>query len=83
MVEALPEPLEFTTAKDKESLTAVERVTLDFYLKGYRFSDEFIVVPGLSEPLLIGAATLQKWRLKLDFEAEDILIDPKVTRLRL
>ncbi len=82
-IEPLPEPMDFSTAKDGETLTATERIVLNFYLEGYRFSDEFMLIPGLSEPVIIGAATLQKWRLKLDFEADEVIIDPRVTHLRL
>jgi len=82
-IEPLPEPMDFGTAKEGETLTATERVILNFYLDGYRFSDEFMLIPGLSEPAVIGAATLQKWRLKLDFEADEVIIDPRVTHLRL
>jgi len=82
-IEPLPEPMDFGTAKEGETLTATERVSLNFYLDGYRFSDEFMLIPGLSEPAIIGAATLQKWRLKLDFEAGKVIIDPRVTHLRL
>jgi len=42
-----------------------------------------MVIPGLSDPVIIGAATLQKWRMKLDFENDEIIIDPRVTKLRL
>jgi hypothetical protein len=42
-----------------------------------------MVLENLSEKVIIGAATLQKWRLKLDFEKEDVIIDPKVTKLYL
>jgi len=80
---SLPEPMDFSTATDGEHVTAHERVSLNFYLDGYRFSDEFMLIPGLSEPVLIGAATLQKWRMKLDFEADEVIIDPRVTKLRL
>jgi hypothetical protein len=82
-VEPLPEPMDFGTAKEGGTLTATERIALNFYLDGYRFSDEFMLIPGLSEPVVIGAATLQKWRLKLDFEADEVIIDPRVTHLRL
>ncbi len=90
-IEPLPEPMDFGTAKacpersrrDGETLTATERVSLNFYLDGYRFSDEFMLIPDLSEPAIIGAATLQKWRMKLDFEADEVIIDPRVTHLRL
>lgn len=79
----LPEPREFSTAKEGEKVTAHGRVSLDFHINGYRFSDEFMLIPSLSEPVIIGAATLQKWRMKLDFEAVDVVIDPRVTKLRL
>jgi hypothetical protein len=29
------------------------------------------------------AATLEKWRMKLDFEHDEVIIDPRVTHLRL
>lgn len=79
----LPEPMDFGTAKNGEKVTAKERVSLNFYIDGYRFSDEFMLIEDLSEPVIIGAATLQKWRLKLDFDNDEVVIDPKVTKLRL
>jgi hypothetical protein len=79
----LPESMDFGTAKEGETLTATERVSLNFYLDGYRFSDEFMLIPGLSEAVIIGAKTLQGWRMKLDFEADTVIIDPRVTHLRL
>ncbi len=79
----LPEPMEFGTAEENRKLIATERVLLNFYIDGYRFSDEFMLIPGLSEPVLIGAKTLQAWRMKLDFETEEVIIDPRVTKLRL
>jgi hypothetical protein len=65
----LPRPKVFGTAKDSGQLTAKERVSLDFEIGDYRFSDEFMLISELSEPVIIGAATLQKWRMKLDFSA--------------
>ena len=49
----------------------------------YRFSDEFMVIEGLPNGIIIGAKTLHAWRLKLDFERDQIIIDLKVTRLWL
>ena len=83
MIEALPEPMEFTTAEEGRNLQAKEAVRLNFYLDGYRFSDEFMLIPGLSETVIIGAKTLQAWRLKLNVETDEVIIDPKVTKLRL
>jgi len=82
-VEPLPEPKVFATAEDGRQLIARERVSLDFLLDGYRLSDEFMLIEGLSERVIIGSATLQKWRMKLDFEHDEVIIDPRVTKLRL
>jgi hypothetical protein len=45
--------------------------------------DEFLVVPGLSEEVIIGASAMQKWRLKLDFEYDRVIVDPSVAKLIL
>ena len=79
----LPGPLSLETVEEGRTVKVKEAVRLDFHLDGYRFSDEFIVIPGLSSQPIIGAATMQKWRFKLDFEADEVIIDPRVTRLRL
>ncbi len=79
----LPASLQFETAKEGEKLEVKERVVLDFYIEGIRLSDEFLIVDELSEDAIIGAATLQKWRLKLDFEQDRVLVDQMVTRLML
>ncbi len=83
IVVPLPEPMDFGTAEEGRHLRAEAAVRLNFYVDGYRFSDEFMLIPGLSEAAIIGAATLQKWRMKLDFEADEVIIDPRVTHLRL
>lgn len=58
-------------------------VRLDFYINDVLLSDEFLVVPGLSEEAIIGAATLQKWRIKLNFEYDTVEVDPKVAKMQL
>jgi len=42
MVERLPKPMVLNAARNGDRLEAKEVVRLDFYLEGYRFSDEFI-----------------------------------------
>jgi hypothetical protein len=37
----------------------------------------------LSEEIIIGAATMQKWRIKLDFEHDTVWVDPKVAKMQL
>ncbi|MDT7906700.1 MAG: retropepsin-like aspartic protease [Candidatus Calescibacterium sp.] len=79
----LTRPIRLITAQEKNYMEVKERVVLDFYLSGYRFSDEFLIIENLSEKVIIGAKTMQAWRLKLDFEKEDIIIDPRVTEIQL
>ncbi|WP_276505052.1 hypothetical protein [Terrimonas pollutisoli] len=71
------------TASEGHFIEINERVTLDFYINDILLSDEFLVVPSLSEEAIIGAATLQKWRIKLDFEHDKVEVDPKVAKLQL
>jgi hypothetical protein len=72
-----------STASIGHYIEIKERVTLDFYIDDILLSDEFLVVPGLSEDAIIGVATLQKWRMKLDFEHDRVIVDPKLATMRL
>ena len=72
-----------STASEGHFIEIKERVTLDFYIDDVLLSDEFLLVPGLSEEAIIGAATLQKWRIKMDFEHDTVTVDPKVAKLQL
>ncbi len=79
----LPDPIEVETADKGHYIRINESVRLDFYLNGLRLTDEFMVVPGLSEEAIIGATTMQKWRIKLDFEHDEIITDTRANRLIL
>jgi len=81
--EPLPDPLDVETASYGNFIRIVDRVGLDFYIDGLRMTDEFMVVPNLSESVIIGATTIQKWKIKLDFEHDTIILDPRVTKLKL
>ncbi len=76
-------PMRLATASDNTYMEINNRSTLDFYHEDVRLSDEFLVVPGLSEEVIIGAYTMQKWRLKLDFEHDSVIVDPRVAKLIL
>lgn len=56
---------------------------LDFYLNGFCLTDEFMIAPGLSEEAIIGATTLQKWKIKLDSEYDEVIVDSRVAKLKL
>jgi hypothetical protein len=73
-------PLEVATASQGTYLKISERITPDFYIDDIRMSDEFMVVPNLSKDAIIGVTTLQKWRIKLDFEHDTVIIDPKIAK---
>ena len=71
------------TASENHFIEITQVIRLDFYIHDILLSDEFLLVPGLSEEAIIGAATLQKWRIKLDFEHDTVIVDPKVAKLQL
>ena len=76
-------PRRISTADKDHYMEMKEVVILTFYIKGYRFETHFFLVPELAEEVIIGATTLQQWRFKLDFEKEEVIIDPRVTRMRI
>jgi hypothetical protein len=71
------------TASEGHFIQVKEAIRVDFYLNDVLLSDEFLLVPGLSEEAIIGAATMQKWRIKLDFEHDTVHVDPKVAKMEL
>lgn len=84
---ALPDPENwiFETARAGDEIHATHRITLDFrfYDSDARFSDEFIVFDDAAEEVIIGTATMQKWRIGLDFENEQIVYRKTARRLRV
>ena len=82
-LEKMRKPLEVATASEGIYLRIEYRIVLDFYYNDIRLSDEFMVIPNLSEEAILGVNTLQKWRIKLDFEHDQVIVDPKVAKLQL
>lgn len=89
LAETLEAPVKIKRAIDahsasKEAVVKIrKRVTLDFYWNDVRMSDEFLVVPGLQEDIILGGTTLQKWRIKIDFAKDSIVVDPRVAKVTL
>lgn len=81
--EMLPNPRFVLTASEGHRIEVTHRVTVDFWINDVMVSDEFLLVPGLTEETVIGAATMQKWRIKLDFEHDTVHVDPKVMKMQL
>ncbi len=55
------------TASEGHYIIIKEKILLDFCIEDILLSDEFLVVPGLSEEVIIGAATLQKMAHQVRF----------------
>ena len=83
LTDRLPEPMYFGTASENQYLKVVYGMRLDFEINEVNLSDEFMVVERLSEEAIIGATTMQKWRIKLDVEHDTVIVDPKVAKLIL
>ncbi len=81
----LDEPMYFSTADEDTDLRAEYSLPLSFYFTdtNRRFTDEFIVVEKLSEELIVGAKTMQAWKIRLDFDAEEVVYDKKMHKLRI
>lgn len=83
LLDKLPEFRYFGTASENQYLKVENGMRLDFEINDVTLSDEFMVVDRLSEEVIIGATTMQKWRIKLDFEHDTVTVDPKVAKLIL
>ncbi|MDI9365374.1 MAG: retropepsin-like aspartic protease [Flavobacterium sp.] len=79
----LPEPIRLATANSLDFRIANYKFVCQFFLNDVPLSDEFLVLEDLSEEVIIGAATMQKWRMKLDFEHDTVSVDSKVAKLQI
>ncbi len=52
-------------------------------VNGYPLFFTFVVIEGLSEELILGSNFLQRWKIRLDPEKEEIIIDPSALRMKL
>lgn len=80
-----PENWVFETARIGVHMHAslVLRANFTFDDSEARFSDEFILLDDTTEELIIGATTMQKWGIKLDFDRETVEYRKTAERLRL
>ncbi len=80
----LPTSRFFGLADGDRRLEAREVSTLDVTIKGVTLFYTFYVTDRLSDDMIIGADMLQRWKIKLDPENEDVEIDPNiVARIRV
>ena len=79
----LPAPMRFEMGLQGEYLEVRDQMALTFIIDGIVLLDSFLVADDLSEEAIIGARTMQKWGIRLDPEHEAVIVDPKVSRLKL
>ena len=65
------------------TLETDEVILASVLIDGYRLYGTFIVVPNLSEELILGADFLQQSKIKLDPDQEEVTVDPAALRLKL
>lgn len=86
-LEPIPDPENyiFETALPGDLVQARFSVRLEFRFDDSqaRFSDEFIVFDECSEAVVIGAKTMQAWRIRLDFDTEEVIYRKTAQRLRV
>jgi len=79
----LPHPKRFELAETGKGIEVTEGIRIDFIIDGTTLSDEVFVADNLSEEFIIGASTLQKWRIKLDLENDVVILDEKAVKMKL
>jgi len=87
MIQPFPEPEEwiFETARAGDYIQPTGNMLLQFRFDDSeaRFTDEFVVFDELSEELIVGAKTMQAWKITLDFEEERVNYRKTAQRLRV
>ena len=80
----LNKPLKMATA-DSGNFLEVRYATRTFFSvsNDVELSDEFYVIEELSEEAVIGALTMQKWKMKLDFEHDRVEVDPRMAKMQI
>ena len=73
----------FGTASENQYLKVESGIRLNFEINDINLSDEFMIVPRLSEEAIIGVTTMQKWRIKPYFQHDTVIVDPKAAQLIL
>lgn len=76
-------PRIFSLGDGKAILQAQEVMTVDIVIEGVNIFHTLLIVDELGEEMIVGSDLLQRWKIRLDPEREEVCIDPRVTRLRL
>ena len=80
---ATPAAINFTLADGSGTLQVRETVNLNITINEVTVYFSVLVAEDLSEEMIIGADMMQRWKIRLDPELEEVDIDPRAARLRL
>jgi hypothetical protein len=83
MLIPLREPIRLATANSSDFMIVKNKFVGNFFLNDVELSDEFFVLDDLSEEVVIGALTMQKWKMKLDFEHDKVEVEPRLAKLQI
>ena len=83
VVEVPGGPEQFTMADEMFSLSAYKEVALRVTIGNVRpLRFNFLVVGTLAEEMIIGVDMMQRWKIKIDPEQEDVSVDPRALYMR-
>ncbi|MFQ5770975.1 MAG: retropepsin-like aspartic protease [bacterium] len=78
----LPKSWRFVQGDGKNEIIIQESIMVHLTINDVTVFQQIFVANELSEELIIGADTMQHWKIRLDPENEDVIIDKKVTELK-
>lgn len=79
----LPTPASFTMADGSKGMETNNITVLSISINGATINYHVYVVDKLTDDFIIGVDALQRWKIKLDFDKDEVSIDPQVLRLRI
>ena len=77
-----PKSWRFVQGDGKNEIIIQESIMVHLTINDVTVFQQILVANELSEELIIGADTMQHWKIRLDPENEDVIIDKKVTELK-
>jgi len=79
----IQDAMEIRMADGVTKLHLNEIITVFFELNNLHLWDDFFVCEELGDEVILGAPTLQKWHIQLNYSNGEVITDPKVARLRI
>ena len=80
----LSEPVNFILGDGKSTVTSEYFTGISFVLKECTFpAQRVLIVDELDDELILGVDAFQRWKLRLDFEHEDVIFDKSMLKIKL